>query len=51
LVPVGLPALRQLLRQFIDVGFSKFVVRPVAAPSSWPAELAPLADAVLDLQT
>ncbi|MCW2542093.1 MAG: hypothetical protein JWN95_3818 [Frankiales bacterium] len=51
LVPVGLPALRQRLQQFIDVGFSKFVVRPVAAPTSWPAELAPLADAVLDLQT
>src|SRR6202158_4709835 len=30
LTPVGLPALRQLIERFIGVGFSKFVVRPVA---------------------
>jgi hypothetical protein len=33
------------------VGFSKFVVRPVAAPRSWRAELEALAAAVGDLQT
>ena len=51
LTPVGLPALRMLLEQFIAVGFSKFVVRPLVTPKSWRAELGALADAVGDLQT
>src|SRR5215813_5004118 len=51
LTPVGLPALRALIERFIAVGFSKFVVRPVAAPTSWRAELEALAAAVNDLQT
>ncbi len=51
LTPVGLPALRKLIEQFITVGFSKFVVRPVASPRSWRPELEALATAVGDLQT
>ena len=51
LTPVGLPALRLLLERFIAVGFSKFVLRPVAAPKSWRAELEALSAAVGDLQT
>ena len=51
LTPVGLPALRERLERFIDVGFSKFVLRPIAAPASWRAELDALAGAVGDLQT
>jgi probable F420-dependent oxidoreductase len=51
LTPVGLPALRSLVERFIAVGFSKFVVRPVVAPSSWRAELEALSAAVGDLQT
>jgi probable F420-dependent oxidoreductase len=51
LTPVGLPALRKLIERFIDVGFSKFVVRPVVAPASWRAELEALSAAVGDLQT
>ena len=51
LTPVGLPALRERLERFIDVGFSKFVLRPIAAPASWRAELEALAGAVGDLQT
>ncbi len=51
LTPVGLPALRALIERFIAVGFSKFVLRPVAAPASWRAELEALAAAVGDLQT
>ena len=51
LTPVGYPALRKSIEQFIAVGFSKFVVRPVAAPRSWRAELEALAAAVGDLQT
>jgi len=51
LTPVGLPALRRWIEQFIAVGFSKFVVRPIVAPPSWRAELEALAAAVGDLQT
>src|SRR3989442_7173989 len=51
LTPVGLPALRERLERFIDVGFSKFVLRPIAAPASWRAELEALAGPVGDLQT
>jgi probable F420-dependent oxidoreductase len=51
LTPVGLPALRALIERFIAVGFSKFVLRPIAPPSSWRAELDALSPAVGDLQT
>jgi probable F420-dependent oxidoreductase len=51
LTPVGLPALRKRIEEFIAVGFSKFVVRPLTAPASWRAELDALAAAVGDLQT
>ena len=51
LTPVGLPAVREKLQRFIDVGFSKFVLRPIVAPASWRAELEALAGAVGDLQT
>ena len=40
-----------MLEQFLEVGFSKFVVRPMAPPGEWQAELEQLADAVGDLQT
>jgi probable F420-dependent oxidoreductase len=51
LTPVGLPALRERIERFIAVGFSKFVVRPIATPESWRTELEALAGAVGDLQT
>jgi probable F420-dependent oxidoreductase len=51
LTPVGWPALRERIERFIAVGFSKFVVRPVVAPTSWRAELEALSAAVGDLQT
>jgi probable F420-dependent oxidoreductase len=51
LTPVGLTALRALIERFLAVGFSKFVVRPIAPPTSWRAELETLAAAVGDLQT
>jgi probable F420-dependent oxidoreductase len=49
-VPVGLDALRDHLERFIDVGFSKFVVRPILPTSSWRSELESLAAGVGDLQ-
>jgi probable F420-dependent oxidoreductase len=51
LVPNGIPALRRLMESYLEVGFSKFVVRPLVAPTSWRAELEDLASGVLDLQT
>jgi probable F420-dependent oxidoreductase len=51
LVPVGFSALRERMESFIAVGFSKFVVRPLAPPSGWRHALEDLAAAVGDLQT
>ena len=51
LVPVGPDALRALLERFVDVGFSKFVVRPLGEQPSWADELGELARDVLHLQT
>lgn len=50
-VPSGLDALRTHLLRFIDVGFSKFVVRPLDAPADVRPALERLAEAVGDLQT
>lgn len=50
-VPVGIDRLRAMLEAFMAVGFSKFVVRPLAEPGSWRTELEALASGVLDLQT
>jgi probable F420-dependent oxidoreductase len=51
IIPVGRGGLRSMLEQFLEVGFSKFVVRPMAPPGEWQRELEQLADAVGDLQT
>jgi probable F420-dependent oxidoreductase len=51
IVPVGKDGLRAMLERFLEVGFSKFVVRPLHEPASWRSELEALAGAVLDLQT
>ena len=51
LIPVGPKALRSCIEAFIDVGFSKFVVRPMAVSSTWRAELESIADAAGDLQS
>jgi probable F420-dependent oxidoreductase len=51
LIPVGLPAAREMLQRYVDVGFSKFVLRPAVPPSAWSDELESLAEGVLSLQT
>jgi probable F420-dependent oxidoreductase len=51
ILPVGLDGLRAMMESYLDVGFSKFIVRPLAPPAKWRAELEVLADAVGDLQT
>jgi hypothetical protein len=50
-VPIGTAALRDLLLRYLEVGFSKFVLRPLVTPASWRAELDELAEAVGDLQS
>jgi alkanesulfonate monooxygenase SsuD/methylene tetrahydromethanopterin reductase-like flavin-dependent oxidoreductase (luciferase family) len=50
-VPVGVRPLRALIRELIDQGLSKFVLRSVAPVLWWPDELNWLADVVFDLQT
>jgi probable F420-dependent oxidoreductase len=51
LVPVGGDAVRRAVESFIDVGVSKFVLRPMAVEGSWHDELADLAGSVAGLQT
>ena len=51
LISVGAGALRDNIGRWCDAGFSKIVVRPLAPPSDWRAELEALAEAVVDLQT
>jgi len=50
-VPVGGPALRELIGHLVDRGLSKFVVRSIAPVESWAGELAWLADNLLHLQS
>jgi probable F420-dependent oxidoreductase len=50
-VPVGIGGLRSMLERFIDVGFSKFVVRPLQPTHPDRSTLELLARGVLDLQT
>ena len=49
-IPVGMTGLREMLQRYVDVGFSKFVLRPGEGPRSWPDELDELAAGVLPLQ-
>lgn len=54
LVPRGWSALQDRISEFIDVGFSKFVVLPIAEPASadaWEDHLADAAGHLLALQT
>jgi probable F420-dependent oxidoreductase len=51
IVPIGLDGLRAMLERFLEMGFSKFIVRPLAPPGEWRGELERLAGAVGALQT
>lgn len=51
LVPIGWDALRQRVGEWLDAGFSKFLLRPIVPPENWSAELEALADEVLPLTT
>ncbi len=49
-VAVGHRGLAELVRRFVDVGASKFVVVPISEPDDWESELDALAEVVLPLQ-
>jgi probable F420-dependent oxidoreductase len=51
IIPIGLDGLRRLIESFLEVGFSKFIVRPLAPPPEWGAELESLAVGLEGLQT
>jgi probable F420-dependent oxidoreductase len=51
LVPSSLAETAALLEDYIQAGFSKFVVRPASSPADWPATLAAMADTLLPLQS
>jgi probable F420-dependent oxidoreductase len=51
IVPVGIDGLRALIESFLDVGFSKFIVRPLTPPAQWRPELDALAAGVGGMQT
>jgi probable F420-dependent oxidoreductase len=50
-IPMGLDGLRAMIESYLEVGFSKFIVRPLFPPPDWRAELETLSKAVRDLQT
>jgi hypothetical protein len=43
--------LRSIIARYVDVGLSKFVLRPAASVANWEDEVAWLAGAILDLQS
>ncbi len=47
---VGIGGLRERLEGFLEVGFSKFVIRPAETPVSWPEAVESVSD-VLEMQT
>jgi probable F420-dependent oxidoreductase len=49
-IPTGLDGLTRRIRQFVDVGASKFVVLPLVEPDDWRPSLEELAGTVLPLQ-
>lgn len=50
LVSLGVGGLADRVNQFLDVGFSKFVIRPAVPPDDWAESVAAVAD-VLKLQS
>jgi probable F420-dependent oxidoreductase len=51
IIPIGIDGLRTLLESYLEIGFSKFIVRPLTAPAAWGPELEALAAGVGGLQT
>ena len=50
LFPVGMEAVRAQINGFMDHGYSKFVLIPIAEPTDWSTELEQLAQEILPLE-
>jgi hypothetical protein len=50
-VPQSRAALHARVDEWLDVGFSKFLLRPAISPTDWTAELETLAADILERQT
>jgi len=51
LVPIGWDAVAGLVKQFVDVGTTKFVIVPLTEPDDWNVHLTEAAEALLPLET
>ena len=51
LVPVGWPAARAMIDEYVAAGVSKFVIYPAAPPQEWPSFLDGFARELMPLQT
>ena len=51
LIPQSRTALHERVDEWLAVGFSKFILRPVVPPADWTAELEALAADILERQT
>jgi probable F420-dependent oxidoreductase len=51
LIPQSRTALRERVDEWLAIGFSKFILRPVVPPADWTAELEALAADILERQT
>ena len=51
IVATSIDAIERLVERYVSVGFSKLVLVPMHEPPDWNAELAPLAERILPLQT
>jgi probable F420-dependent oxidoreductase len=51
LVPQSTTALHERLDEWLEAGFSKFLLRPAVSPANWTAELETLAADILERQT
>ena len=50
MIGVGAEGLAERLNAYLDVGFSKFVIRPITPTDSWPKAVESVSD-VLSLQS
>ena len=51
MVPIGWDALRQRTSEWVEAGFSKFLLRPVVPPTDWSGHLEELAAEILPMAT
>jgi hypothetical protein len=50
-IPQSRAAIHERVDEWLEAGFSKFLLRPAQPPADWTAELETLADDILERQT